>query len=121
VDGSPTKTECIKAWKIPEMEKYWQWSFGKRDSEEFYNVKSDPYCLNNRINDQSLNEIKQQLQNELLDRLKDQQDPRIIGNGDIFDQYLYSGQERGFYEKWQSGKFQVPGWINASDMEVIEK
>lgn len=121
VDGSPTKTECIKARKIPEMEKYWQWSFGKRDSEEFYNVKSDPYCLNNRINDQSLNEIKQQLRNELLDRLKDQQDPRIIGNGDIFDQYLYSGQERGFYEKWQSGKFQVPGWINASDMEVIEK
>jgi N-sulfoglucosamine sulfohydrolase len=121
VDASPTKTECIKARKIPEMVKYWQWSFGKRDSEEFYDVKNDPYCLNNLAKNQSLTEIKQLLRNELLDRLKDQHDPRIIGNGDIFDQYLYSGQERGFYEKWQSGKFQVPGWINASDMEVIKK
>ena len=77
--------------------------------------------MNNLTNDQSLIEVKQQLRNELLDRLKDQHDPRIIGNGDIFDHYLYAGQERGFYEKWQSGNYKVPGWINASDMEVNEK
>jgi len=121
VDGSPTKTECIKARKISGMEKYWQWSFGKRESDELYDVSMDPYCLKNLIKDPKMSLIKDQLRNELLDRLKDQHDPRVLGKGDIFDEYPYSGTEKGFYEKWKSGNFTVPSWINASDMEIIEK
>jgi arylsulfatase A-like enzyme len=121
VDGSPTKTACIEARKIPGMEKYWQWSLGKREEEELYQVNKDPCCLNNLASSQRFSEIKQQLRNELLDRLKDQHDPRVLGQGDIFDLYPYAGKERGFYEKWQTGKLPVPGWINASDIEIIEK
>ncbi|HWR99823.1 MAG TPA: sulfatase [Prolixibacteraceae bacterium] len=120
VDGSPTKTECIKARKVPDLKKYWQWSFGKRESEELYNVKKDPFCLNNLSNDPGLTVTKEHLRRELLDRLKDQHDPRVLGYGDIFDKYPYAGKEKGIYEKWQKGKIPVPGWINASDMEVID-
>jgi len=121
VDGSPTKTECIKARKISGMVKYWQKKKKKRESDELYDVSMDPYCLKNLIKDPKMSLIKDQLRNELLDRLKDQHDPRVLGKGDIFDEYPYSGTEKGFYEKWKSGNFTVPSWINASDMEIIEK
>jgi len=120
VDGSPTKTECIKSRRIPDQYKYWQWSFGIRESEELYNVRLDPYCINNLILNQEFREISQQLRTELLARLKDQHDPRVLDNGDIFDKYPYAGKEKDFYRKWQSGKFTVPSWINVTDMEVIE-
>jgi arylsulfatase A-like enzyme len=117
VDGSPTKTECIVARKTPKTLKYWQWSYGKREAEELYDVKKDPFCLHNLVKEPKLESIKQQLRDEMFDRLKDQHDPRVLGFGDIFDKYLYSGKEKGFYEQWKSGNFTIPGWVNATDFD----
>lgn len=39
VDGGPTKTEILKARRNPKTAHYWQLSFGKRGTEEFYNIK----------------------------------------------------------------------------------
>ena len=41
-DGSPTKTECLQARKNPETKKYWQMAFGKRPTEELYDLAEDP-------------------------------------------------------------------------------
>ncbi|MBN2294752.1 MAG: sulfatase, partial [Pirellulales bacterium] len=37
-DGSPTKTVILEGRSNPQTERFWQWSFGKRPSEELYNV-----------------------------------------------------------------------------------
>ena len=52
--------------------------------------------------------------------LKEQEDPRMFGNGDIFNSYGYSA-ERGwnFYERFMAGEFTPDdtGWVNSTDYE----
>ena len=47
VGGSPTKTEVLKSRHHPETRYLWELSFGKREKEELYNLKEDPYCIKN--------------------------------------------------------------------------
>ena len=54
--------------------------------------------------------------------LRAQDDPRMAGNGAIFDSYGYS-EERGwnFYERFMAGEFtpKATGWVNPSDYESL--
>ena len=45
-DGSPTKSEILKRNRNKDT-LYWHWAFGKRPPEELYDLKADPYCMNN--------------------------------------------------------------------------
>ena len=58
VDGSPTKTEVLKARRNPETESYWQLSFGKRQEEELYNIAEDRECMANLAEDANYNVLK---------------------------------------------------------------
>jgi len=51
----------------------------------------------------------------LADKLKEQKDPRILGNGDVFDKYLVVPSQRGFYEKYRNGVRVASDWVNQSD------
>ena len=65
-------------------------------------------------------QAKQQLSEKLALELTRQKDPRISGEGDIFDTYPYAGkQHRGFYERYMSGENLNAGWVNASDFEKM--
>jgi N-sulfoglucosamine sulfohydrolase len=45
------------------------------------------------------------LQTQLLDELKQQEDPRMFGNGHIFDEYPYgNAPKRNFYERTLRGE-----------------
>jgi hypothetical protein len=52
--------------------------------------------------------------------LRRQDDPRMFGNGAVFDSYGYS-EERGwnFYECFMAGEFtpETTGWVNPGDYE----
>jgi N-sulfoglucosamine sulfohydrolase len=50
-------------------------------------------------------------------KLKEQGDPRISGQGDLFDNYPYAGAERGLYERFMKGEKLKTGWVNPSDYE----
>ncbi|MBN1999675.1 sulfatase [candidate division KSB1 bacterium] len=118
VDGSPTKTECILSRIRPGQRKYWEWSFGKRPQEELYDIKKDPDCVKNLAENEAYAGIKKQLKDQLFTELKQQGDPRMFGNGHIFDEYLYSDiRHRGFYEKFKRGEKLDAGWVNESDFE----
>ena len=59
------------------------------------------------------------MKNELFTKLKDEDDPRMFGKGDVFDNYNY-GDERGrnFYERFMAGDSTVNwGWVNPDDFE----
>jgi N-sulfoglucosamine sulfohydrolase len=117
-DGSPTKTLLLKARKKQGEEHFWKGSFGKRPQEEFFNVKDDPECLNNLADNPDLSPLKNQLKDQLFAELKKQGDPRMFGNGHIFDEYSYANENnRDFYTRYMNGEEIKTGWVNPTDFE----
>ena len=57
--------------------------------EEFYDIQDDPHCMNNLAGDPQFASLKDALWSELSQVLHDTGDPRIFGNGDIFENYEY--------------------------------
>ena len=118
IDGSPTKTVILNERRRLGKSYFWDLNFGKRNEEELYDINSDPFCINNLAMNASYSEIKDRLKMEMASMLEQQGDPRIIGNGDIFDSYLYSNEnDRNFYERFMSGEKMEAGWVNESDFE----
>jgi arylsulfatase A-like enzyme len=121
IDGSPTKTEILRQFRSGENDFYWKLSMGKRQTnEEFFNVTSDNDCMNNLADKPEYAELKNKMKTRMETMLKEQQDPRMFGNGDIFNTYGYS-EERGwnFYERFMAGEFTMKdlGWVNPGDKE----
>ncbi len=117
-DGSPTKTALLEIRTNPKTYKYWNWSFGKRPPEELYQIHDDPECMNNLAEHEDFMGIKENLQNQMVKELSEQGDPRMLGNGHIFDEYLYAFEDvRGFYERYMGGEEMRVGWVNPTDFE----
>lgn len=117
-DASPSKTEVLKTRTDPEQKKFWDACFGKRQNEELYDLKKDPDCMNNIAGSSDLQELKSRMKQQLFDELKKQEDPRVLGNGHIFDDYPHANdKKRGFYERYMKGELIDAEWVNKSDFE----
>ena len=121
-DGSPTKTVILNDRRSKGKSRFWDLNFGKRPKEELYDIEKDPFCMNNLANDPSLKSRKSEMTTLLYSELKNQGDPRILGNGDIFDNYEYASEAtNGFYERFQKGEKMKTGWVNDIDYESAEE
>ncbi len=119
-DGSPTKTEILKLRTQIPMQHYWKLAFGKRPKEELYNLKTDPECMLNLASEKKHQKIKAILKKEMTDKLTIQKDPRILGNGAIFDTYKYADvKNQNFYERFMNGEKMKAGWVNKTDFEKL--
>lgn len=117
-DGGATKTNILQLRRSGSDRHFWQLSFGKRPTEELYDLKRDPDCVNNLANDAKYQSLKQKLSAQMTRELKAQGDPRMFGKGYIFDQYIYANPEqRNFYERFMRGEKLKAGWVNESDFE----
>jgi hypothetical protein len=116
-DGGATKTYILNQRRYFGKLSFWELSFGFRDSEELYNIKEDPYCMDNLVGDSNCEGILETLRMELTGKLIDQSDPRILGNGEVFMSYPYAESNRGLYEKFMAGQQVNTGWVNDSDFE----
>ena len=117
-DGSPTKTVLLKGRTNPETFDYWYWNFGKRPAQELYKINDDPECMNNLAENNVYSNLMAELLGQMEKELKEQGDPRMHGNGHIFDEYIYAFENvRGFYERYMSGEELKTGWVNDSDFE----
>jgi len=117
-DGGPTKTVILNLHRQDPASPFWALCFGKRPSEEFYNIKSDPDCMTNLAGSAQYESQKKQLQQQLLDELKSQQDPRMFGQGHLFDEYPYADPSgKGFYERYMKGEKPKAGWVSPTDFE----
>ena len=114
-DGGPTKTEVLKARTAPGQKHFWDASFGKRPEEELYDLKQDPDCVNNLAEHADHQSLKARLKNQLFRELQAQQDPRILGQGQVFDEY--PSVQKGFYDRYLNGEKPKAGWVNDSDWE----
>jgi uncharacterized sulfatase len=105
IDASPTKTFIINNqydWK-----KLFQLGFAKREADQLYNIKEDPYCMIDLANSTKHQIVLKKLQLQLEKELIAQGDPRALGNGAIFDTYPRFGLMRpfdGFKERGQYNK-----------------
>lgn len=117
VDGSPTKTEVLKTRKDPERDFMWRLSFGKRLPAELYNIKKDPFCMNNLIGEECFKEVIDKLQKELFTRLVEQEDPRVLGYGEVFDLYPNLSSSHNYWERVHDGEKLPANWIRESDFE----
>lgn len=117
-DGSPTKTYILDTRRKKGIMEFWQLNFGKRVVEEMYNVVEDPFCMNNLADDEAYAELKTELSAEMAQKLTEQGDPRILGNGDVFDNYPYQGAVQNYYIRYMSGEKMPAGWVNETDYDA---
>ncbi len=118
IDSSPTKTVTLDARYKSDQFMYWQFSMGKRPEEELYNVRDDEACIHNLAESPGHAELKLSLKEELLAKLKEQEDPRMLGNGEVFDEYPFSRVDmQNFYERYMDGNRENLGWHNPDDVQ----
>jgi N-sulfoglucosamine sulfohydrolase len=100
-DDSPTKTVVLATEKVPALKHYFHASFGKLPADQLFDLRRDPDCMTNLATTVSFTA----LQKQLFDELKQQDDPRMLDNGRIFDQYPYGdAANRNFYDQFMRGE-----------------
>ena len=117
-DGSPTKTILINGRFDENIAKLWQRSFGFRPLEELYNIQDDPECMINLASFPEYSTRLTTMVSQMEQELSEQGDPRMLGKGHIFDDYLYSGEDvRDFYNRYVAGEKLQAGWVNETDFD----
>lgn len=117
-DGGATKTDVLQQRRDGTATTYWNLCFGKRPVEELYNVASDPDCVNNLAGSKQFADDLAELRAQMESELKAQGDPRMFGNGDVFDRYEYTSPgTANFYERYTAGEKIRAGWVSESDFE----
>ena len=119
-DGSPTKTEILEAHREHRDSTHWQLAFGHRPEYEMFNIETDRECLSNLADAKRYAGVRAQMEKTMNQSLRAEGDPRMIGNGDLFDEYPYANsRERYFYSQYLADPTSVrAGWVNPSDFET---
>lgn len=88
IDETVTKTYLIENMDNPEVFPYFELAMGKRPKEELFNLKADPYTVNNLAEDAMYSAELEKMRKKLDDFLLTTEDPREVGpNPDIFENY----------------------------------
>jgi N-sulfoglucosamine sulfohydrolase len=83
-DAGPTKGVIEAAG---EGDRFWQLCFGKRPADELYDLAADPDCVRNLAAEAGHRADVDRLKAALFAELERQEDPRVLGRGDVFDTY----------------------------------
>ena len=117
-DGGTTKTLILDAHRKDAADLHWALSFGKRPTEELYDLKRDSDCVKNLAAEAAFAGRKRELEQQMISELKTQDDPRMFGRGEVFEQYPYANaSQRNFHERYMKGEKMDAGWVNESDFE----
>lgn len=91
---------------------YFELCFGKRPADMLFRLQDDPECVRNLAQDPAYAAVMQELRERMFKMLRDEQDPRALGNGAIFDTYKYVASRAKAYDTWlkeQSSKLANTG------------
>lgn len=88
IDACPTKSFLVENHEDEDVKPYFDLAVGLRPEYELFNIKEDPYCLNNLAGKTEYSNVENKLRVALLEELQRSQDPRIVGpDKDVFDSY----------------------------------
>ncbi len=97
IDDAPSKSFIVENWNNEAVNPYFEWSVNKRPEFELYNIKNDPFNLNNLTENPEYAKIERELKEALLAELKRSEDPRVVvPDKEIFDSYLRYSPIREF-------------------------
>jgi uncharacterized sulfatase len=97
IDAAPTKSFIIENWQDETVRTYFDWAHAKRPEFELFDVKNDPYNLNNLAGNPEYASVEQELKQALLAELKKSEDPRVVGpDKEVFDSYIRYSPMREF-------------------------
>ena len=117
-DGGPMKTQILEMRRSGTNQTWWQLSFGKRPGEELYQVTTDEDCIQNLVESESHAQTKAHLRDLMILDLKRHGDPRMFGDGEVFDSYPYFDKNTAhFFERFMSGETMKAGWVRPGDFE----
>ena len=117
-DGSPTKSLILDLGRQNRADRFWRLNFGMRVAEELYDLAVDADCATNLAAEPEHATRLQSLRERMESTLAAQGDPRMFGNGEVFDRYPPTAGA-GFYEKYLRGQRPKAGWVNDSDFEPL--
>jgi hypothetical protein len=101
-------------------------AFGKRPTDELYDITKDKDCVHNLAADPKYAQVIKKLKAKMENALTLQNDPRVLGKGDIFDYYPQAREEKmkslykekyynmfdKFFEKYGFKTVPMPeGWV----------
>jgi len=89
MDASPTKAWLVLNGDTPKGKRYFDFAFGKRPGEELYDLNSDPDQVVNLASNQTYAKVRKELSERLITLLRENGDPRVLGDGSTFDKAPY--------------------------------
>ncbi len=118
VDAGPTKSLILDARRAKGADPYWTLCFGRRPGVEHYDLKTDPDCVKNLATQPATEKARVALKAVMYSELKAQGDPRMFGQGEVFDRYLHANPANvNFYERYMKGEKIRANWVLDSDFE----
>ena len=97
IDAAPTKSFIIEQMNENIIKPFFDLAHAKRPEFEFFNIKDDPFCLNNISGKEEFVETETEMKSALLEELKNSEDPRVVGpDKEIFDSYVRYSPIREF-------------------------
>ena len=81
-------------------------------------LQTDPDCVKNLATQPATEQARAALRTQMYAELKAQGDPRMAGQGAVFDGYLHASPDHvHFYERYMKGEKLSTGWVNKTDFE----
>ncbi len=79
-------------------------SFGKRPEFELYQVASDPQCLRNLAAEARYAPTVRDLRAKMEQTLREERDPRTLGQPAVFEQAPFVGPRQHAYDEWRAAR-----------------
>ena len=87
IDGGPTKEWMMTHRKEAGVSTLFEQGFGKRPEQELFDVAKDPGCRNNLAGMAAHENVRKSMRTALEKALTEQKDPRLLGDGDVWESY----------------------------------
>ncbi|WP_114751083.1 sulfatase family protein [Pleomorphovibrio marinus] len=107
IDACPTFDYLVENREDPAILPFFEMAVQKRPEEEFFDLEKDPFCLTNVAEDPAYKKELLDHRESLGGYLMRTGDPRISGNGDIYEMYVRYSPIREFPE---------PDWISDDEL-----
>ena len=91
IDRGPTKHWMLVNRSVDEVRAKFDLAFGKRPSEELYDLRADPNYMRNIAGDPSYSETRNTLSTKLLEILEKHNDPRLTDVDCRFEKSPFAG------------------------------
>ena len=118
-DASPTKSLVLDNNRHDLNHWMWALDFGRRPADELYALKTDADCMNNLAGDPAYAARCDAMQKQLFAELRKQDDPRVEGRGQVFDNYPFDSPQRDFYTRFVDHHEKMSAaWATDSDFEA---